>query len=145
MGEVGLGSDPVDDGSGLSTDHIKGLRMEAGVDQSHLGGGSAAHVEDGVAHQQVALLHQVFVQDLLGDQEAGTGLVLRQAGAKYRAQGAQSQQVLEHSKIAADYEVRISRFTFLLTWKGRRKMRLSAEGRTLFHCIYPSLRTQRRG
>jgi len=99
MGEVGLGSDPIDHGGGLSSDNVEGLRVEAGVYQSHLGGGTAAHVEDGVAYQQVALLHQVLVQDLLRDQETGTGLVFRQAGAKHRAQGEQSQQVLEHSTI----------------------------------------------
>lgn len=90
MGEVRLWGNTFNQSSGLATDHLKGLGVEAIVYQLHIRGSSVAHIEDCVAHQQVAFLHQIFVQDLLGDQEASASLILGGTDAQHceeRAQG----------------------------------------------------------
>lgn len=90
MSEVGLRSNTLDQSSGLATDNLKGLGVEAVVNQLHICGSSIAHVEDCVAHQEIALLHQILVKDLLGHQQTSACLVLGGTNGQHceeRAQG----------------------------------------------------------
>lgn len=102
VGDVGLRGNPVDGHSQLSAQDVERLWVESVVHQLHIHCRSISYVEDCVSYNDVVLLDEVFIQDFLGDEEAGAGLVVAEAATQQSQEGNEKHSEFVHLKRGRD-------------------------------------------
>lgn len=91
MGDIARWCNSIDGRLKVATHQIESFVGETAIGETDMRGDTVAHVEDGILHEYIAILDEIFVEDLFRDQQTGARFLRRFCGESQTQRGQQDE------------------------------------------------------